>query len=435
MIKNQNFLDEFDKFLPEINKKETKPKLKSPCVSAIDDNFSFLNMFDYPASPCTYSNTPAPEVNIETIHEAMKLLNKPISLGVSSRGCMPKPSSEHIEDVHVPIMHTAKITDDVQTQINNITTNTLMNIPYGSFDHTHYNTAFGYSYDDLVDMRDDKDTICKLKDEIVELKAEILTLTTIKSEALSDTSSFDKVNVRRQLIDLKRNIQAGLAVHIDKPNDSLTHERVRCDITNILSNSSIVDYSVVCDETNNTPSRIDNNKLHVDVTIKPNDAAEFIHIPIHIKSLGVELLNIDEENCEKQLVFDFETEPKQLDTGYFYAPYIPQMTSKVVRDGKWITEDFISSSNPEGRGSLVETLPCGQGLGMLDDLEYFQRKVSDAMRVPESYMERTKLQYEVLKAQLETKPSMIVDKDSDIGKQFIKELRVNKFDDAMELVK
>ena len=37
-------------------------------------------------------------------------------------------------------------------------------------------------------------------------------------------------------------------------------------------------------------------------------------------------------------------------------------------------EDYFFPQTAEGRGSKVETLPGGQGLGELGDLEYFQHK-------------------------------------------------------------
>jgi phage tail sheath protein FI len=43
---------------------------------------------------------------------------------------------------------------------------------------------------------------------------------------------------------------------------------------------------VVCDETNNTPTRIDRNELYIDVAIEPVKAAEFIYIPVRIVNTG-----------------------------------------------------------------------------------------------------------------------------------------------------
>jgi hypothetical protein len=51
-----------------------------------------------------------------------------------------------------------------------------------------------------------------------------------------------------------------------------------------------------------------------------------------------------------------------------------------------MTEDFFFASHPDGRGSKVETLPGGQGLGELTDLDYFVDKVLRGLRVPKSWM-------------------------------------------------
>lgn len=51
-----------------------------------------------------------------------------------------------------------------------------------------------------------------------------------------------------------------------------------------------------------------------------------------------------------------------------------------------MNEDFFFAQRPDGKGSKVETLPGGQGLGELADLEYFQWKVFRGLRIPLSYM-------------------------------------------------
>lgn len=51
-----------------------------------------------------------------------------------------------------------------------------------------------------------------------------------------------------------------------------------------------------------------------------------------------------------------------------------------------MTEDFFFSQGPDGKGSRVEVLQGGQGLGELSDLEYFQWKVYRGLRIPLSYM-------------------------------------------------
>jgi len=51
-----------------------------------------------------------------------------------------------------------------------------------------------------------------------------------------------------------------------------------------------------------------------------------------------------------------------------------------------MSEDFFFAQRPDGKGSKVDTLPGGQGLGELADLEYFQWKVFRGLRIPLSYM-------------------------------------------------
>ena len=54
----------------------------------------------------------------------------------------------------------------------------------------------------------------------------------------------------------------------------------------ILAQRGVYDFAVVCDESNNTPARIDRNELWVDVAIEPTKAAEFIYIPVRIVNTG-----------------------------------------------------------------------------------------------------------------------------------------------------
>lgn len=110
-------------------------------------------------------------------------------------------------------------------------------------------------------------------------------------------------------------------------------------------------------------------------------------------------------------------------------------------NGDYTTMSVVQNPNnggfvlPEPRGTLVETLHGDQGLGMSDAIEYFQRNLAKSMAIP-SYMMKLSQQAEFMKAQLSTTiPPMVVNTDSEIGKNFIRELRANKFDYAMELVK
>lgn len=79
-----------------------------------------------------------------------------------------------------------------------------------------------------------------------------------------------------------------------------------------------------------------------------------------------------------------------------------------------MSEDFFFAARPDGRGSRVETLPGGQGLGELADLEYFQRKVWRGLRVPASYM-------------IEQQEGGQIWNDGKVGVAYIQELRFALF--------
>ncbi len=54
----------------------------------------------------------------------------------------------------------------------------------------------------------------------------------------------------------------------------------------LVGQRALYDFLVVCDESNNTPSRIDRNELYVDIAIEPVKAVEFIYIPLRLKNTG-----------------------------------------------------------------------------------------------------------------------------------------------------
>lgn len=84
-----------------------------------------------------------------------------------------------------------------------------------------------------------------------------------------------------------------------------------------------------------------------------------------------------------------------------------------------MSEDFFFVTRPEGKGSKVESLPGGQGLGELSDLEYFQRKVWRGLRVPASYM-------------IEQQEGGQIWNDGKVGVAYIQELRFALFVSRMQ---
>lgn len=103
-------------------------------------------------------------------------------------------------------------------------------------------------------------------------------------------SALDRTNVARLVVYLRWQLQQALRPFIFEPNDSITRSQAAAVVATLMadvqSKRGIYDYIVVCDETNNTPARIDRNELWVDVALEPVKAAEFIYVPVRILNTG-----------------------------------------------------------------------------------------------------------------------------------------------------
>ena len=97
---------------------------------------------------------------------------------------------------------------------------------------------------------------------------------------LAKESAFNRVNVRRLFLVLEKAISTAAKYFLFEPNDPATRNQLRSMIEPFLrdvqSRRGIFDFKVVCDETNNTPERIDRNELWCNIFIKPTRTAEFI---------------------------------------------------------------------------------------------------------------------------------------------------------------
>jgi hypothetical protein len=106
----------------------------------------------------------------------------------------------------------------------------------------------------------------------------------------SYASALDRVNVSRLIAYLRERFDPLARPFIFEPNDQITRANAKQVfdgfLGDLLSKRAIYDFIVVCDETNNTPARIDRNELWIDVAIEPVKAAEFIYIPIRVVNTG-----------------------------------------------------------------------------------------------------------------------------------------------------
>ena len=105
-----------------------------------------------------------------------------------------------------------------------------------------------------------------------------------------NASALDRINVARLVVYLRRQLNALAKPYIFEPNDKITRDEIKAAVESLLlelvGQRALYDYLVVCDESNNTPSRIDRNELYVDIAIEPVKAVEFIYIPLRLKNTG-----------------------------------------------------------------------------------------------------------------------------------------------------
>lgn len=103
---------------------------------------------------------------------------------------------------------------------------------------------------------------------------------------LGKPSKLDRIHVRMLLITIAPAIRKMLKGVLFEFNDEITRALVRARITafmeEIVAKRGVKEYKVVCDETNNTPQDMVNNKMNVGLAICPNASVEFIDFTIGI---------------------------------------------------------------------------------------------------------------------------------------------------------
>jgi hypothetical protein len=103
-------------------------------------------------------------------------------------------------------------------------------------------------------------------------------------------SALDRTNVARLIAYIRRQLTLAARPFVFEPNDALTRQQiagvVQTLMVDLVAKRGLYDYLVVCDESNNTPARIDRNELWIDVAVEPVKAAEFIYIPVRVLNTG-----------------------------------------------------------------------------------------------------------------------------------------------------
>jgi len=103
-------------------------------------------------------------------------------------------------------------------------------------------------------------------------------------------SSLDRINVARLVIYLRSQLNKLAKPYIFEPNDKITRDQIKQAAESLclelVGARALYDFLVVCDNSNNTPARIDRNELYLDIAIEPVKAVEFVYIPLRLKNTG-----------------------------------------------------------------------------------------------------------------------------------------------------
>ena len=109
--------------------------------------------------------------------------------------------------------------------------------------------------------------------------------------ALSSPSAFDRINVRRLFIVLEKAISTAAKAQLFEFNDSFTRASFRAAVEPFLrdvkNRRGLVDFSVVCDETNNTDAVQDRNEFVCSIFLKPTKSINYITLNFVAAKSGV----------------------------------------------------------------------------------------------------------------------------------------------------
>ena len=106
----------------------------------------------------------------------------------------------------------------------------------------------------------------------------------------ANSTALDRINVARLVAFMRGRLEEIGKQFLFEPNDQITRNEISNAINglciDLVAKRGIYDFLVVCDDSNNTPARIDANELWVDIAIEPVKSVEFIYIPLRLKNTG-----------------------------------------------------------------------------------------------------------------------------------------------------
>lgn len=109
-------------------------------------------------------------------------------------------------------------------------------------------------------------------------------------------SALNRRNVAGLLLTVKSDVMGFLQDFLYEYNNERNRDLIQTQadqyLRDIQARDGLYDYRAICDETNNTPTVIDNNQLVLDLYLKPTKVAEFIYLRTTITATGIDFDNV-----------------------------------------------------------------------------------------------------------------------------------------------
>jgi hypothetical protein len=114
--------------------------------------------------------------------------------------------------------------------------------------------------------------------------------------ALASPSAFDRINVRRLFLNVEKRARALAESVLFEQNDTTTRSGFASSIGSYLSEiqarRGVIDYLVVCDESNNTPEVIDRNEFVAELYLKPTRSINYVTVTVTATRTGVSFAEV-----------------------------------------------------------------------------------------------------------------------------------------------
>tara|TARA_A100001201_G_scaffold4811_2_gene9249 strand:- start:3344 stop:5548 length:2205 start_codon:yes stop_codon:yes gene_type:complete len=114
--------------------------------------------------------------------------------------------------------------------------------------------------------------------------------------ALNFASAFDRINVRRLFLTVEQALEGIANAQLFEFNDEISRSNflnvVEPFLRDVQAKRGLFDFRVICDETNNTPTVIDNNEFRADIFLKPTRSVNFVTLTFVATRTGVDFQEV-----------------------------------------------------------------------------------------------------------------------------------------------